>query len=121
MRKRPAGRRSARRGVVREMASKSSSGSLMPARPAMAMRCTMALVLPPMAMSATIALWKASLSTKREGLRSFQTFSTICRPNAAAMRQCRASLAGMLDAPVSVRPSVSVIAVIVEAVPIVMQ
>ena len=31
------------------------------------------------------------------------------------MRQCRASLAGMLEAPVRVRPSVSVMAVIVQA------
>ena len=81
----------------------------------------MAFVEPPTAMSATIALSKLAAVRKRDGRRSAHTFSTICRPLCAAMRQCSMSFAGMDDAPGSVSPSVSAIAVIVLAVPIVMQ
>ena len=121
MRKRPAGRRSARRGVRRDISSKRSRRSATRARPAMAMRCKRAFVEPPSAMSAMIALSNEAALRKRRGFKSRQMFSTICRPDCAAMRQCDASLAGMEDAPGKVRPSVSAIAVMVEAVPIVMQ
>ena len=53
----------------------------------------MALVLPPTAISATMALWKASLVMNLAGLRSCQALLTIWRPLSAAMRQWRASLA----------------------------
>ena len=54
-------------------------------------------------------------------MRSSHTSSTIRRPQAAAIRACPASTAGIDDAPGSVSPSASTAAVIVEAVPIVMQ
>jgi len=47
--------------------------------------------------------------------------STIRSPQAAAMRECAAWTAGIEEAPGRVRPRVSVMEVMVEAVPIVMQ
>ena len=104
----------------REMASKRSSGRGMPARPAMATRWTMAFVEPPSAIRRQ-SRCRTKRHLKKRGFRLSQTFSTICRPAWAAIRQCEASLAGMDEAPGNVRPRVSAMAVIVEAVPIVMQ
>ena len=59
----------------------------MPARPAMATRCTMALVEPPSAMSTAMALSKAAGVRMSRGLRSSHTISTARRPQASAMRE----------------------------------
>ena len=55
-----------------------------------------------------------------EGFRSSQTISTIRRPDSAHMRGWPASGAGIDEAPGSEKPSASVIAVMVAAVPMVM-
>ncbi len=57
----------------------------------------------------------------RAGRRSSQTSSTARRPDDVAIRACAESGATIDDAPGSEKPSVSAIAIIVEAVPIVMQ
>ena len=57
----------------------------------------------------------------RSGVRSSHTISTIRRPQAALVRWWPESAAGIDEAPGSVSPIASAIAVIVEAVPIVMQ
>ena len=81
----------------------------------------MALVEPPTAMSMVIALSKDRSSSRSRGQRFFQTISTIHRPVAVAILECSESIAGMEEAPGSVSPSVSAIAVMVDAVPMVMQ
>src|ERR1051325_2469182 len=60
MRYLPDGRTFASSGVVRESSSKRVSGSVIPARPAIATRGMIAFVLPPIAMSAPTALSNAS-------------------------------------------------------------
>src|SRR4030095_9414784 len=80
-----------------------------------------ALVDPPMAMSAVIAFSNEASVRMSRGLRSSQTISTTRRPQLLAIRQGLASTAGIEEAPDKVNPSVSAIAVMVEAVPIVMQ
>ena len=56
-----------------------------------------------------------------DGRRSSHTMSTAIRPDSAAIRVCAESAAGIEEAPGSVMPSTSAAAVMVEAVPIVMQ
>ena len=68
-----------------------------------------------------MALVNESSVRKFEGLKSFHTFSTICRPLSDAMRKWAMSFAGIDEAPGNVSPNVSAMAVIVDAVPIVMQ
>ena len=82
----------------------------------------MALVLPPIAMSARIALSKAAAvkSSKGRGPRS-SAISTARRPLISESTSRRESDAGMAALPGSVMPSVSAIAAIVDAVPITMQ
>src|SRR5687768_12570010 len=87
----------------------------------MAIRWMMALVEPPMAMSAVIALSKALGVRMSDGCRSSHTISTTRRPVAEAMRLWDEWTAGIDEAPGSVMPSASATAVIVEAVPMVMQ
>ena len=71
---------------------------------------------------ATIAAFRTAASvTIFSGVSSSHTISTMRRPQAAAIRWWPASTAGIEEAPGSVRPMASVIAVIVEAVPMVMQ
>ena len=81
-----------------------------------------ALVEPPIASRATIAL---SNDARGQDVARLQIVPHHLHDAAAAVRRpCasgRESTAGIDDAPGSVRPSVSAIAVIVEAVPIVMQ
>jgi hypothetical protein len=55
------------------------------------------------------------------GVSSSQTISTMRRPHSADMRMWLASGAGIDDAPGMVSPIESAIAVIVDAVPMVMQ
>src|SRR3546814_19653276 len=81
----------------------------------------MQLVEPPTAMASATALSKDAALRISDGLRSSQTISTIRRPVWLAMRAWPESAAGIELAPGRVRPSVSAIAPMVEAVPIVMQ
>ena len=108
-------------GVSREIRSKSSSDRSTPQRPAMASRCTTALVDPPMAMSARIAFSKASRVRILSGVRSSCTISTARRPLASASWYRLESTAGMAAPPGSVMPSASAIEAIVEAVPMTVQ
>ena len=93
----------------------------MPARRAIATRCTTALVDPPRASTATIALSMLAGVTMSVGFKSSQTMSTMRRPVSLAILEWRESAAGIDAAPGSVNPSASVAEVIVDAVPIVMQ
>ena len=65
------------RGTLRLISSNFSNGSGMPSRPAMAMRCTMAFVLPPSAISTAMAFSNERSLTMPDGLRSSHTFSMI--------------------------------------------
>ena len=120
MRNLPVGRMSASSGVRRETRSKSSSVSFVPARPARAIRWTMALVEPPMAISVVTAFSKAARVAIRDGRTSCQTISTARRPQATARRECADWTAGMDAAPGKMKPSASTTQAIVAAVPIVM-
>ena len=97
------------------------SGLRPPARRAMAMRWTTALVEHPVAMATTAALRKADGVSTRSGVKSSQIISTIRRPQSDAIRLWCESTAGTEDAPGIVRPRASAMAIIVEAVPMVMQ
>ena len=81
----------------------------------------MALVEQPTAIATVMALRKASRVRIFLGVRSSHTMSTMRRPLSEAMRIWLASAAGMEDAPGRDMPSVSAIAIIVAAVPMVMQ
>ena len=72
-------------------------------------------------MSTVMAFSKDSRERRREGFRSSQANSTACRPQAVAMRMCSLTIAGMLEAPGSVKPNASAMVPMVEAVPMVMQ
>ncbi len=87
----------------------------------MAITWMMALVEQPMAMATTMAFRYAARVWMRAGVRSSQTISTMRRPDSEAMRIWLASAAGIDDAPGRLMPSVSAMAVMVLAVPIVMQ
>ena len=108
-------------GTRREIASRSSSESGTLARRAIARAWTMQFVEPPIAICTIMAFSNASRVRICDGLRSSQTISTARRPECAAMRAWPASAAGIELAPGSVSPSESATAVMVEAVPIVMQ
>ena len=73
------------------------------------------------AMAVTAALRTAASVMMRSGVSSSCTISTMRRPQAEDMRWCPASAAGIDEAPGRVSPIASVIAVMVEAVPMVMQ
>ena len=81
----------------------------------------MALVEQPTAMATVMAFRKASRVRILRGVRSSHTMSTMRRPVSEAMRIWLASAAGIDEAPGSVMPSVSAIAIMVAAVPMVMQ
>ncbi len=117
----PFGLRLARNGTLRESSSKRSSGRSKPSRPAIAGRWMTAFVEPPIACSVAIALWKASGVRIWDSRRSSCTICTMRRPVMWASARRRESAAGIAAAPVSVVPSASAIAVIVLAVPIVLQ
>ena len=80
-----------------------------------------ALVEQPVAMATVAAFLTEAGVTIRSGVRSSQTMPTMRRPQSADMRMWLASAAGIEEAPGSVRPMASAIAVMVEAVPMVMQ
>ena len=87
----------------------------------MAMRCTTALVEQPVAIATVTALPTAAWVTIRSGVRSSQTMATMRRPAAAHMRIWLASGAGIELAPGRLSPIASAMAVMVLAVPMVMQ
>ena len=105
----------------RASASKRSRSSATPARRAVAIRCTIALVEPPSASTVVTALSIARESTTSRIRRSSHTISTMRLPDSVAICEWRESGAGIDAAPGSVRPIASVALVIVDAVPIVMQ
>ena len=81
----------------------------------------MALVEQPIAIATTIALRNAARVWMREGLRSSHTIPTMRRPLSLARRMCPLSAAGIDEPPGRTMPTASAMAVIVLAVPIVMQ
>ena len=87
----------------------------------MAIRCTTALVEPPTAASATIALWNDSRVITCEMVRPSRTRSTASLPDACAPCRSRLSGAGVPARPGMVMPSASAMMPIDEAVPIVLQ
>ena len=108
--------------MVFESSSNRASGSGTPARPAIATRWMIALVEPPIAMSARIALSKAFAVRISEGFGpSARASSTARRPESSASASRRESGAGIAALPGSVMPSASAMEAIVEAVPITMQ
>ena len=80
-----------------------------------------ALVEQPIAIATVIAFSNASRLWIFLGVRSSQTISTMRRPHSELMRIWPASAAGIEDAPGKLMPIDSAIAVMVEAVPMVMQ
>ncbi|MNU95703.1 hypothetical protein D3C71_857250 [compost metagenome] len=108
-------------GTLRLAASKSSRLTAQPARRDMATRWTMALVEQPMAMATLMAFLNDARVRMRWGVRSSQTISTTRRPHSADMRMWLTSAAGIDEAPGRVMPMASAIAVMVLAVPMVMQ
>src|SRR5436305_6120026 len=111
-----------RSGVERDSSSNRASRSDTPARPAIATRWMIALVEPPIAMSARIALSNAFAVRISEGLGPpVRASSTARRPDSSASASRRESGAGIAALPGSVMPSASAIEAIGEAVPIHMQ
>ncbi len=80
-----------------------------------------ALVEQPIAIATVIAFSKAFRVWILFGVRSSQTISTMRRPLSELMRMWPASAAGIEEAPGRVMPIDSAIAVMVDAVPMVMQ
>ena len=81
----------------------------------------MALVEQPMAMATVMAFSNEARLSILAGVRSSQTMSTMRRPHSAPMRTWLESVAGIDDAPGSVKPQASAMPVMVLAVPMVMQ
>ena len=81
----------------------------------------MALVEQPIAIATAMALPKAARVWMRLGFKSSHTMPTMRRPLSEARRMWPASAAGIEEPPGSTMPTASAIAVMVEAVPIVMQ
>ena len=80
-----------------------------------------ALVEQPIAIATVMALWKARSVWILSGVSPSRTISTMRRPVAAHMRMWPLSAAGIDEAPGRLMPITSASAVMVEAVPIVMQ
>ena len=94
----------------------------MPARPAMAARCTSALVEPEIACSTTEALRSAALVSSSLGFGPpVFAIVTACVPTASEKRARSDDTAGAVAVPGSMKPSVSARHAMVEAVPITMQ
>jgi hypothetical protein len=87
----------------------------------MAMTCTRALVDPPSAINTVMAFSNDPRVRMSRGFRSSHTISTMRLPEAVASRPWLESTAGTAEPPGSVSPRVSVMAVMVDAVPITMQ
>ena len=108
-------------GRSRPSRSQSSRVKGVSIRPAMARRCTTALVEPPTAPITFTAFSNASRVRIFEGVRSSCTISTIRRPDIWASVARRASGPGRAALPGRVRPSASTMVAMVEAVPMVLQ
>src|SRR6478736_5826033 len=94
----------------------------MPARPAIAARCTIALVEPEVACSTTEAFFNADLVSNSLGFGPpVFAISAARLPVASANRQRSDDTAGAVAEPGSMKPKVSAMQAIVEAVPITMQ
>ena len=119
----PTGRMLASTGVcARELVEARRGRASTPARRAIAIRCTIALVEPPSASTAVIALSNARCVEDVARLAGPPTPSRRCACRSASPSARGANRAPGIDAaPGSVRPSASAALVIVEAVPIVMQ
>src|SRR5690606_10411514 len=87
----------------------------------MAIRWMIALVEQPVAIATVTAFLTAAGVMILSGVRSSQTMSTMRLPHWVDMRLWFASAAGIDEAPGSERPIASAIAVMVLAVPMVMQ
>ena len=85
MRYAPLGRKFAITGVLRAISSKRSMVSGMPARLAIATRCTMELVDPPNASTAVTALVIEPSVKKSSGFKSSHTISTMRLPVSVAI------------------------------------
>ena len=110
------------RNTARNLVELSSRSSVRPQRRASATRWMKAFVEPPMAISTAIAFSNASQGQNVAKASSPPKPSRRSRsPQFIAMRMWFESGAGIEDAPGSVMPSASASAVMVEAVPIVMQ
>ena len=92
----------------------------MPARPAMATMCTAALVEPPKAICTAMPLANEPRVKTRDGFKSSHTMLTMRSPQSVAMRLWLESIAGMLVEPGRARPNASTMAVMVDAVPMVL-
>ena len=80
-----------------------------------------AFVEQPIAMATAMAFSNAGRVWIFCGVRSSHTISTMRRPDSEASRMCPASAASTLDPPGSTMPTASAVAVMVLAVPMVMQ
>ena len=114
----PAGRTFTISGVRADNSWNRSRVSGTPARPAMARRCTIALVDPPTASIRVMALSKASAVSTCEGRTPSEARPTARAPTSSATCNRRESMAGTAAAPGSVMPSPSTIVAMGEAVPI---
>ena len=92
-----------------------------PARRAMASRCTTALVEQPVAIATVAALLTEARRHDQVGRQVLPDHADDAAAASADMRMWLASGAGIEEAPGSVSPMASAIAVMVEAVPMVMQ
>ena len=93
----------------------------MPRRPAIAVRCTIALVDPPIASSTLSAFSTDAVVTMRSGVRPSAASATARAPVASPARNRSAWTAGIAAVPGSVMPSVSAMQAMVLAVPITAQ
>ena len=121
IRNRPDGCRSTRHGNALASVSKSASVSGTPIRPAMAIRCSTALVDPPIPANTRIAFSNAARVRICDMRKSCLTISTARRPAWRARTLRRPSTAGIAALPGKPMPSASTIEAIVLAVPMVMQ
>ena len=93
----------------------------MPARPAMAVKCSTALVEPPIAISTRSAFSTDRGVTIRSGVRPLRASRIAARPVASAARSRSAWTAGIAALPGRIMPRASAIEAIVLAVPITAQ
>ena len=103
-------------GTRREIRSKSSSSSGMPASWAMASRCSTAFVEPPVAMTTVMAFSSDSLVTTSLGRRPSRSWATTAIPASKAASARRSEIAGGVALPGSDRPIASTAVAIVFAV-----
>ena len=91
----PLGLRSAMKGTRSEQAWKSSSVSFTPTARAMAIRCNTALVLPPSAITVTMAFSKAARVMMSRGLMSLASRCLMAAPARSHSSSLSGSSAGV--------------------------